>query len=476
MKTRVIAILSLMAALWCTDCGGVLNDAIDEMTLRQASWYTFLGGAGTNIAHSVQQTADGGYIVVGRSVNFSLPGKTPINSYNAGEDMLVVKLDSNGSVDWFTFLGGATAEAANSVQQTADGGYIVAGYASGNIDSLQGKTPINAYKEIEDMLVVKLDSNGNVDWFTFLGGAGREHAESVQQTADGGYIIAGYGEDIPSLQMIMPINANSGDRDMLVLKLDASGNVSWWTFLGGDYAWSVQQTSDGGYIVAGRAVNDFSLQGKMPINSYNGSEDMLVVKLDSNGSVDWFTFLGGATAETANSVQQTADGGYIIAGYGTDIPSLQGKTPINAYSAGFDMLVVKLDSNGSVDWFTFLGGVTNDTASSVQQTADGGYIVAGGATGNIDPLQGKTPINAYSADFDTLMVKLDSNGSVDWFTFLGGAGADQAGSVHQTADGGYIIAGLARADIPSLHGKTPLIPYSGDYDMLVIKLKNDGTL
>jgi hypothetical protein len=123
---------------------------------------------------------------------------------------------------------------------------------------------------------------------------------------------------------------------------------------------------------------------------------MLVVKLDSSGNVAWYTFLGGTGFDYANSVNVTADGGYIVAGFaGADITFSQG-TKLNAHSGNtYNMLVVKLDSSGNVSWYTFLGGTTGgEQASSIQQTSDGGYIVVGYASADISSLQGKTPLNA----------------------------------------------------------------------------------
>jgi hypothetical protein len=495
MKTRMIAMLSLLAALWCAGCDEVFNDAMDDMAIWQKSWYTFLGGSGQDSANSVQKTADGGYIIAGSGYAFTdLQGKTPLNGCAGNRDILLVKLDASGSVDWCTFIGGADdAEIAYSVQQTADGGYIVAGIAYADIPTLQTKSPIIAYSHVYDQynnLVVKLDASGSVAWYTFLGETNFAAYDSVQQTTDGGYIVAGAAAgNIPTLQGKTPINAYSTNYNTLVVKLDASGNVAWFTFLGetpSNVAIFVQRTADGGSIVTGLAAADISAQlGKTPINPYSGSQDILVVKLNASGSIAWCTFLGGTGLESASSIQQTSDDGFIIAGAAYDnIPYLQEKTPINAYDSSADMLVVKLNASGSVAWYTFLGGTGLESASSIQQTADGGYIVAGVEWGyNIPTLQGKTPLYDFTenasgplSSIDMLVVKLDASGSVDWYTFLGGTGVDGANSVQQTADGGYVVVGSAAEDINPLQGKTPVNDFSGSGDMLVVKLKNDGTL
>ncbi len=501
MKKRTIAIFTLLAAVWCAGCGSVFNDAIDDITLRQTSWFTFLGGTENDGAHSVKQTSDGGYIVAGRAqADISpLQGKTPLNPHDPGinEDMLVVKLDAGGNVAWYTFLGGGQHDRANSVQQASDGGYIVAGYAKADIPTLQGKTPLNPFitnGTNGNMLVVKLDAGGFVAWYTFLGGMGDDIINSFQQTSDGGYIVAGHASQTiatGNMQNAPCRNTYSAGYDMLVVKLDSGGNVAWYTFLGGagsDYTQSVQQTSEGGYIVAGQASSAIDpLQGKSPLNPHDpgSNEDMLVVKLDSGGNVAWYTFLGGTGEDSAQSVQQTSDGGYIVAGYADvtiDPDRMQNAPCLNAHHSsgvGYDMLVVKLDSGGNVAWYIFLGGTDNDAAFSVQQTAEGGYIVAGYGTDIAsNQMQNAPCLNNFTTGIsgDMLVVKLDSSGNVSWYTFLGGTNDDQAKSVQQTSDGGYIVAGQSASDLSLFQGKDPLNPHSVSYDMLVIKLKNNGRL
>ncbi|MBP7736841.1 MAG: T9SS C-terminal target domain-containing protein [Spirochaetes bacterium] len=442
-------------------------------SVTETSWYTFIGGSGNDYANSIMQTADGGYIIAGNATKdiASMGGKTPINPYSEGFDMIVVKLDFRGAVAWHTFLGESSFEFASSVTQTADGGYIVAGSALGNIPSMGGKTPVNAYSSDYDMVVVKLDSRGVVVWYTFLGGSGMDQAKSVAQTLDGGCIVAGYADtNIASLGGKSPIMAYSSNSDMVVVKLDPSGAVAWYTFLGGsgyDQACSVAQTKDGGYIVAGYAgANIASMGGAAPINAYSSGIDMVVVKLDSSGAVAWYAFLGGSSDDQAYSVAQTKDGGYIVAGSAyANIASMGGKAPVRAYSSGEDMVVVKLDSSGAVAWYTFLGGSDIDRANSVAQTIDGGYIVAG--TANQDVITGKN---------DMSVVKLDSRGSIAWSTLLDGSGANTASSVAQTGDGGYIVAGSAYANVASIGGATPVNAYSSNSDMFVVKLKSNGSL
>ena len=292
-------------------------------------WDTTFGGRDRDIAYSIVQTRDGGYAVAGLNKPHH-PKSNRASSY----DMWVVKLDANGNKQWDKTFGGSDFDIAYSIVQTADGGYAVAGYTD---SKGAGKS---------DMWVVKLDANGNKQWDKTFGGSYDDYANSIVQTADGGYAVAG---------STWSRGAGKSDR---VVKLDANGNKQWDKTFGGSYwyeADSIVQTADGGYAVAG----DTSSKGA-------GKSDMWVVKLDANGNKQWDKTFGGSDSDSADSIVQTADGGYAVAGY------------TESKGAGqSDMWVVKLDANGNKQWDKTFGGSYSDEADSIVQTADGGYAVAG---------------------------------------------------------------------------------------------------
>ncbi len=195
---------------------------------------------------------------------------------------------------------------------------------------------------------MKTDSSGNKEWDKTFGGSDRDWAWSVQQTADSGYIIAGETHSY-----------GAGPYDFWLVKTDFSGNKEWDKTFGGsglDRAGSVQQTADSGYIIAGETY------------SYGaGSGDFWLVKTDSSGNKEWDKTFGGSNWDGAWSVQQTADSGYIIGG------------ETYSYGSGSDdFWLVKTNSSGNKEWDKTFGGSDRDGANSVQQTADSGYIIAGG--------------------------------------------------------------------------------------------------
>jgi nicotinamide riboside kinase len=335
------------------------------------------GGAYNDEATSVQQTSDGGYIVAGGTYSFGAGSR----------DIFLIKTDAIGNIIWAKTYGGTGWDDAYSVQQTSDGGYIVAG----RTDSFGAGS--------RDIFLIKTDANGNIIWAKTYGGTNYDEAYSVQQTSDGGYIVAGYTWSF-----------GAGSRDLFLIKTDASGNIIWAKIFGGTgggEAYSVQQTSDGGYIVAGYT---FSFGA--------GYSDIFLIKTDASGNVQWAKTYGGTSYDGAYSVQQTSDGGYIVAG-----------TTWSFGAGSYDIFLIRTDANGNIIWAKTYGGTNDDYALSIQQTSDGGYIVACwtwsfGA--------------GYS---DALLVKTDANGNLQWAKTYGGTYWDGAFPVQQTPDGGYIVAG-----------------------------------
>jgi len=338
-------------------------------------WEKTFGGSDNEKAYSIEQTTDGGYIIAGS-----------INSYGAGEfDVYLVKTDALGNIEWEKTYGGSGTEFARSVRQTTDGGYIIAGST-------------NSYGAgWTDFYLVKADALGNIEWEKKYGGSYNEEAYSIEQTTDGGYIIAGETNSY-----------GAGESDVYLVKADALGNIEWEkTYGGSDYeeAYSIEQTTDGGYILAGGT------------NSYGVNGDAYLVKTDALGNKEWEKTYGGNNTEYIRSVEQTTDGGYILAGDSADFS-------IERY----DIYLVKTDASGNIEWEKIIDSGSWDDGFSVEQTTDGGYILAGD-TGSCD-------VNG-----DAYLVKTDALGNIEWEKTVGGSDYDCAYSIKQTTDGGYIIAG-----------------------------------
>ena len=364
-------------------------------------WQKCLGGSGWDVAHSVQQTLDGGFIVAGESWS----NNGDVSGNHGGADFWVVRLNSSGDIVWQKCLGGSRDDQAYSIQQTSDGGFIVAGYTESNDGDVEG------IHSARDFWVVRLNSSGDIVWQKCLGGSSDDIAQSIQQTSDGGFIVTGgtWSND-------GDVSGNHGWTDYWVVKLDSSGDIVWHKCLGGS-GWEgtivfpadafIQETSDGGFIMAGGTQsNDGDVSGN------HGERDYWIVKLDSSGNIVWQKCLGGSGWEGAHmvgevlkrmvSIQETSDGGFIMAG-GT----WSNDGDVSGNHGLCDYWVVKLDSSGNIIWQKCLGGSIGDAAFSIQQTSDGGFIVAGFTESNDGDVSGHHGLNEYP---DCWVVKLSPVG------------------------------------------------------------------
>jgi hypothetical protein len=327
---------------------------------------------------SVQQTSDGGYIVAGSTTSFGA----------GDEDLYLVKTSATGETLWTRTYGGTAYDVASAVQQTTDGGYMVAGSAR----SFGGDSA--------DFYLVKTDAAGDTLWTRTYGGAHNEYAYSAQQTLDGGYVIAGY-------------TTSASVSDFYVVKTDAAGSPVWTRTYGGislEQCQSIQQTADSGYVMTGQTY------------SFGNAVDVYLVKTNALGDTVWTRTYGGSDYDWGYSVRQTSDGGYIVAGW-----------TMSFGSGGRDVYLIKTGGAGETLWTRTYGWTGNEEGRSVRQTPDGGYVVAGltssfGAGGK-----------------DAYLIKTDSAGDTIWTAAFGGANDDDGVAVQQTSDGGYVIAGTTNS-------------------------------
>jgi len=408
------------------------NSIISFSQVPTIQWQKSFGGTNLDMAYAIQQTADGGYIVAGGTVS----NDGDVTQNNGGLNYWIIKLDNTGGIQWQKNYGGSGNDVAKSIKQTNDGGYIVAGCSSSN------NMDVTSNNGFEDYWIVKLDNIGTIQWQKSLGGSLGDGANSIQQTFDGGFIIAG--------------SASSGDGDVIgyhggpgdcwIIKMDNTGTIQWQKCLGGtgnEEANEIKQTTDGGYIVVGYSdSNDGDVTGNHAWNDY------WIVKLNNFGNIQWQKCLGGTSHEIANAVQQTTDGGYIITGFSNSIDG-----DITTNNGDYDYWIVKLNNLGSIQWQKSLGGSGGDFAKSIQQTTDGGYIVAGSSDSNDGNVTGNHAWNDY------WVVKLNNFGSIQWQKSVGGTDFDNAFSIQQTTDGGYVVAGYSGSNNGDLTGNQGLDDY-----------------
>ena len=381
-------------------------------------WQQTFGGSIFDEAKSVQQTRDGGYILVGTA---SSEDGDVVGSHGS-DDVWIMKFDSLGVIQWQKLFGGSDIDNAFAVQQTNDNGYIVAGFTK----SIDGD--ILGNHGDYDAWVLKLNSSGELQWQKCYGGSGREEAWDIQQTSDNGYVLAGRSGSTDG-----DVAENHGSLDYWVVKLDASGVIEWEKSLGGsalDLGYSIFQTNEGGYIVAGESS---SSDGDVTNNL--GNKDYWIVKLNFEGKIEWEKTYGSTGLDRANDIQQTSDGGFIAIGQ-----SRSSNGDVTGAHGGYDFWVVKLSFTGTIEWQRALGGSKEDYGRAIRQTKDGGYVMIGASESNNGDVVGN------DGGADLWVVRLSTSGELLWQKTYGGSKAEFGNSIEQTLDGGYILAGYAWSD------------------------------
>lgn len=365
-------------------------------------WTHTYGGNYQEGGFCVQQTSDAGFIIVGYTT-----------SYGAGTtDVYLIKTDSNGDTLWTRTYGSNIFEDGYCVQQTTDGGYIIAGRTG-------------YWTGYGDVYLVKTDANGDTIWTRKIGGSLFDSGNSVQQTYDEGYIIAGgtssYG---------------AGAYDVYLIKVNATGDTVWTKTYGGieyDIGRSVKITyPDSGYIIAGSS------------NSFSYHNDVYLIRTNANGDTIWTRTYGTSSEdEYGYCIQQTTDGGYIIVG---------NKGTYWTYR----IYLIKTDSEGDTLWTRIYNyGSCTYYGNSIQQTTDGGYIIVGYA-------------DSYSwQDTDVFLMKINAVGDTLWTKhYSGGSNLyDEGNSVQQTSDGGYIVVGFTEEGF-----------FADLYDVFLIRLGPEEVL
>jgi len=338
-------------------------------------WQRCMGSSLHEYAADVRQTTDGGFIVAASSNAIS--NMQDVTGNHGGSDFWIIKLDGGGNTQWQKCLGGTADEFASSICQTSDGGYIVAGKSLSNSGDVSGHHGGN------DCWIVKLNSSGDIQWQRSLGGSKEDIATAITPTADGGYIFTGFILSHDGDVVGHHGNSNrQNNYDYWVVKLNSNGTIQWQKCLGGDkddLSYSIQQTNDAGYIVTGYTLsNDGDVSGHH-IGTKKGqvNADYWVVKLSSAGTIQWQKCLGGKLDDIAQSVQQSTDGGYIVGG-----ASFSNDGDVSGNHGGQDYWIVKLNSTGNIDWQKSLGGSLEENYGAVIQKNDGGYLAVGKTSSN----------------------------------------------------------------------------------------------
>lgn len=293
-----------------------------------------------------------------------------------------------------------------------------------------------------------------------IGGAKNESAQSVVNTPDGGYAVLGYTQSMDGDIS----NKTDTSFDYWLLKFDASGQQQWQKVYGGsddDRGEDLITTNDGGYAILGSSKSN---DGDVSNNS--GSNDFWVAKLDASGTIIWEKSFGYVGADSAFSIIQTQDNGFLLSGV-LDVSASDGagNNRMNMERhAGGDYWVIKIDAMGDLQWSRYFGGTFTDTAYDSVQTQDGNFLIMGSSDSD------DVDINNNKGTYDFWVVKLNNTGTLLWEKSFGGTEIDEARAITTTADGNFFIAGDSRSN------DIDLSTNNGAADVWIIKINSDGDL
>ena len=357
-------------------------------------WQRSYGGSEYDDASDIKNTNDGGYIFAGSTGSYD----GDVTGQHGSGDVWVVKINSEGIIQWEKCFGGSTAEGGKSIEVTKDGGYIIGGVTSSSDGDVSGYHGLMGQGNAPDIWIIKIDSVGNLLWEQCYGGEDYDNINELLTTNDGGYLILGVTSSIDG-----EVIGNHGGVDAWLLKIDSIGNIEWQKCYGGsdlDNLNSIYITKDNSYILAGTTSSN---NGDVSGNHGGRGSDAWIVKIDSSGSIQWQKCFGGTKDDNANKAIQTNDGGYIFIG---NTVSTDGD--LDSIYIG-NAWIVKIDSSGSIQWQKCFGGSGQNIVKSLELLFDGGYLFSGGVDTNDGDVVGYHYNSFSNKTYDGRIVKISDN-------------------------------------------------------------------
>jgi hypothetical protein len=445
-------------------------------------WEKSYGGQHADYLFDAQPTADYGFILAGSSLSNKTGNKSDDN--HGDLDYWVWKMNEKGDLDWQKSFGGSGFDLLQSIKNTKDGGFILAGTSNSGSGFQKGEDS----KGLNDFWVIKLDASGTEQWQRTIGGTGSDELLCAFQTRDGGYILGGSSSSspqpvsgtIPDAKSVTTTKADlyskseksRGNMDYWVVKLDKQGVIEWQKTYGGEYAdllRSMEQTTDNGFILAGYSTSSRSGD---KTESNKGVGDVWVIKISDVGAIEWQNSYGADGDDQPYVIHQTNDGGYII---GANSNSTNPLTSLGGIVGnGTDYWILKLDKEGGVVWSKTYDFGKVDILTSLVENKDHTYLIGGYAQSERrvprEGIVGKlTNVVAKEKDGinDYIALKIDEKGEELWNKTVGSAGEDILRKLIETRDGGYLMAGTSNSGASK--DKNSNI---GGNDFWVVKLKD----
>jgi hypothetical protein len=441
-------------------------------------WHTFYGSRSDEWGRAIAVDASGNVYVLGGSDAawpYSYPAR---HRHSGGADLVVVKLDGGGHYLWHTFYGSSGDDYGYGIAVDGSGNVYITG-SSPAPWSVDGTSARHAHSGMDDLVVVKLNSSGYYQWHTFYGSSLADCGHGIAVGGDNVYITGSSQASWLGDSGQSPLHSNSGDGDLLVLKLNSSGFYQWHTFYGSsspDTGYGVAVDGSGEVTVAGSSEATWQADGTPPRHAHSGNGDLVVLRLNSSGFYQWHTFYGSSSPDTGYGVAVDGSGEVYVAGSSKATWQADGTPPRHAHSGDGDLAVLKLDSGGVYQWHTFYGSSSPDAGYGIAVDNSGEVYIVGSSevTWQVD---GTPPRHAHSGDSDLAVLKLNSSGVYQWHTFYGSSSSDTGYGVALDGSGDVYIVGHSSVMWEGDGGRPPLNPGPPGpkgMELVVLKLDNSG--
>jgi hypothetical protein len=383
---------------------------------------------------------------------------SPVRPFQGGTDAFVAKLNASGVLQWLTFLGGTGEDTGSGIAVSGSDVYVV-----GTSYTAWGTSPDNPYSALNDAFVARLNaSTGALQRHTFLGGAGDDYGYALALDGNGNLYLTGKST---ATWGSSPQRAYSGLLDAFVAKLNSSGVLQWNTFLGGagiDEGVGIAVDGSANVYLVGSST---AAWGANPVLAFTTGWDAFAAKLNTNGTLQWLTFLGGSGHDRGLGIAVDTGGNNVYAVGGS---TATWGTPQRAYLAWWDGFAAKLNGSGAVQWNTFLGSTWSDLTTAVVLDGSGNVFVSGHG----DAAWGTNPAHAYNWGYDGHVAKLDpSSGGVQMLSFIGGEGDDFSPGLAVDSGGNLIVAG-----VNDIVWGTPVQSYGDSPRAFALKMNAGGIL
>ncbi|MFZ1592194.1 MAG: MopE-related protein, partial [Chitinophagales bacterium] len=367
------------------------------------------------------------------------------NNCSGDIDEDIVDCNPGPGIEFQNTIGGYRDDYLQTIANTSDGGYILGGYSFSGISADKTETNWDADANYADYWVVKTNAALEVEWDNTIGGDGSDILYSILQTPDGGYILAGTSSSPMNGDKSEPSLGAGTNNDYWVIKLNNAGAIEWQNTIGGsgtDYLRDIDITTDGGYILGGYSSSPADYDKTEPVIGGGSGSDYWIIKLNATGNIIWQNTIGGTAYDYLQSIEQTTDGGYILGGYSSS--SVSGDK--TEYVGSYDYWIVKIDATGTIEWQNTIGGAGSDELKKIIQTADGGYLAGGHSSSMAGYDKSEDVVGLATAHPDYWVVKMDATGNIEWDNTIGGTNNDYLTDVIQTFDGNYFLGGYSNSE------------------------------